>query len=311
METRDNLLRFILEFSITFFFMNIIMQVLAIILNSFSFLKRTLSGLLTFFLIYYGLFTVLLVLLILLVRRGKWKISDLGLSKNINFNKDIKYGVITFSIVILIITPIYPFIISSYATRTGSISTLLSRNPMFLVIFLLLYTIITLIEAPIHEEIFYRGYYQGFLNEITEDAVAIISSGIFFGIVHAIFHPDWPPEFLIIPIVCGFIFGITYWWTKSLIPTIVAHFLINYLLVFPPAIYKDGFIVESYIFFGTIVFVSILTVFRWKKEALEMLNNAYQELSQLTLKNIFVFLIVAFLTLIIAEGIRILVLIIF
>ena len=283
---RQSIFCVLVEFSAAFILIEIARRLLFAVFSPIDYLRRSLFGLLLFYVVFYGAYIIFLLLIIFVIRRGKWTLSDLGLGNRISWKRDISYGVLSFALIMLVISPVFPFLIPIYARGSSGIAALLSHGPIYLILILLLLVPIHLLQAPIPEELFYRGYYQGVLSETTQDRVAIIASGLFFGFIHGVYHTDWPIELLIIPIVSGVIFGIIYWKTGSLIPSMTGHFLVNYLLVFPPALYKDNLISEAYILFGFMVVFSIIALLVGRKQLRELVISAYSEFKQVRLRDI-------------------------
>ncbi len=96
-----------------------------------------------------------------------------------------------------------------------------------LLILALLFTVMS-IGAPLVEEMFFRGYILDSLRRIHSDAVAIIASGLLFGIMHNpyfLFYGD------LYTVGVASIGGFLYAWLKirtgSLWPSIACHFLWN------------------------------------------------------------------------------------
>lgn len=85
--------------------------------------------------------------------------------------------------------------------------------------------VLALVFAPIAEEIFFRGFVFGGLKERWHIWVAAAASGLLFGFAHV----QNPGGFAIIPPIAGIgmIFAYGYYYSGSILPSVVAHFLFN------------------------------------------------------------------------------------
>lgn len=84
--------------------------------------------------------------------------------------------------------------------------------------------IILVIIQPVGEEIFFRGFLLDKINTLTGKEIAIISTGILFGIAHLSFAKIFPA---IITGILGILFGYLVYKTKNLNSAIIAHILFN------------------------------------------------------------------------------------
>jgi membrane protease YdiL (CAAX protease family) len=91
----------------------------------------------------------------------------------------------------------------------------------------------SLYQPTFFEELFFRGVLQGKLERALRQNRAWIFSGILFGFAHLsvnLIGPLWtgsiPAALLLLlkQTISGWIFGIIYMKTRSLLPSMVAHF---------------------------------------------------------------------------------------
>jgi len=81
-----------------------------------------------------------------------------------------------------------------------------------------------LIIQPVGEEIFFRGFLLEKINFFTGEKIAIIATGILFGIAHLTYGKIYPA---IMTAILGMIFGYIVIKTKNLYSAIIAHILFN------------------------------------------------------------------------------------
>jgi len=159
----------------------------------------------------YPLLPVLFVL-----RVNKWTAKDLG------FAMPRSRSVTIFAIVFFAIGGIVPFIISSgFEPITAPHLLLALYSPAFL------------------EELFFRGIIQGKLERALGQNRAWFYSGILFGLAHFssnFFGPLWYSKgenitgallLLMQQTIFGWVFGVIYAKTRSLLPTMVGHYLLD------------------------------------------------------------------------------------
>lgn len=96
--------------------------------------------------------------------------------------------------------------------------------PMGMISFKLLYILFLnqVLTVALPEEIIYRGYFQTRLNFTWSPLISILGSTIVFALIHF----DRPLMLLHLMLL-GPIYGYTYHYTKSIIPTTIAHYLSN------------------------------------------------------------------------------------
>ena len=87
---------------------------------------------------------------------------------------------------------------------------------------LYLYFLSQLLTVALPEEIIYRGYLQSRLNFTVSPFWSIVGSTIFF----ALAHYDRPLMFVHL-ILIGPIYGYAFYYSKSIIPSTIAHYLSN------------------------------------------------------------------------------------
>ena len=79
-----------------------------------------------------------------------------------------------------------------------------------------------LISSALPEELIFRYTFLGLLS-LWNPLAGIISVAIFFGIAHKISHPERSFSMLISNILTGFVFGLCYLFTKSILMIIAIH----------------------------------------------------------------------------------------
>lgn len=87
-------------------------------------------------------------------------------------------------------------------------------------------TLYGVILGPIIEELLYRGIFMNYFwnrNDRTSDVLAVVTSGLFFGLLH---EPRLS-LFLVVYTVIGISFGVLYLKTKDIRCSMIAHMLYN------------------------------------------------------------------------------------
>lgn len=117
----------------------------------------------------------------------------------------------------------------------------------------IIYVITTGIVPAVFEEIFFRGYILENLRE-AGDIFAIIFSGLFF----ALFHLSLSQ--FVFQFICGIVFAIIKIKSKSIIPSIIAHFSNNFIIL--TLLYfkvNEKFLLSPlYVSIGIVVCISLL-----------------------------------------------------
>lgn len=117
----------------------------------------------------------------------------------------------------------------------------------------IIYVITTGIVPAVFEEIFFRGYILENLRE-AGDIFAIIFSGLFF----ALFHLSLSQ--FVFQFICGIVFAIIKIKSKSIIPSIIAHFSNNFIIL--TLLYfkvNENFLLSPlYVSIGIVVCISLL-----------------------------------------------------
>jgi membrane protease YdiL (CAAX protease family) len=80
--------------------------------------------------------------------------------------------------------------------------------------------VVTALGAALSEEFIFRGVLQNCLSQWTKGWVAIVITSLVFGILHTIWR--LPPAFIL-----GLLLGVLYLRTGSILPSILAHVIIN------------------------------------------------------------------------------------
>lgn len=190
-----------------------------------------------------GIYIPLMLSSLYLVRRafGKWGLRDLGLSTGEGVKTSIQYGLVAFSASALAYMPFLLALMPHYAGQLSPfVENMGGMSIPTIALLYVAYSPMILIDSPIPEEIIFRGFYQGMLTERFTIGVGILSSTLFFGLQHALMHRDWHLGMVAATIPLGLILALTYKGTRSLIPVITAHFLINFLIAYPVIFYATG-----------------------------------------------------------------------
>lgn len=157
----------------------------------------------------------ILIPLFLVLRVNKWTSKDLG------FSKPKSRSVLIFSIGIMALIGVLAFFVPKFEPL-----------PVWLVL-------MSLYQPAFTEEFFFRGVIQGKLERALGQNKAWFFSGILFGLMHAsvnFFGQQWYRYgenltnaliLLGIQTLFGWIFGIMYMKTRSLLPSYVGHYLID------------------------------------------------------------------------------------
>jgi hypothetical protein len=96
---------------------------------------------------------------------------------------------------------------------------------------------------PVGEEIFFRGFLLEKINTIAGKNMAILGTGLLFGLAHMSYGKIYP---IIMPIVMGILLGAIVFKTKNLYSAITAHIMFN-LTSFMLYILAQSLISESLI----------------------------------------------------------------
>jgi membrane protease YdiL (CAAX protease family) len=103
-----------------------------------------------------------------------------------------------------------------------------SNIPDLELIFTLPSIIIVIIIQPICEEIFYRGFLLDKISSLSSEKIAIVITGILFGIAHLMYQNLYPA---ILTAILGIIFAYIVLKTKSLLTAIIAHITYNVISI--------------------------------------------------------------------------------
>jgi membrane protease YdiL (CAAX protease family) len=131
---------------------------------------------------------------------------------------------VLWSIIVLIIGFGLFFIAGIILTTLGIDASEASNIPDIELIFSFPSIIVLLIIQPIGEEIFFRGFLMDKINSLAGKEIAIISTGLMFGIAHLSYAKIYPA---IMTFVLGILLGYVVFKTKNLNTSIIAHILFN------------------------------------------------------------------------------------
>lgn len=172
------------------------------------------------------------IILIYLSSKNKNSIENRGIRVTIFMS--ILIGIIGFLLVILLQGVINMllqyfaqyFSIETTSENTSNITSLIKIKPIFI-----FYGVIL---APIMEEIFFRKALFGYLYDLfegVEEEIRFLIPGMITGIVFAIPH-DGFSAIMIVYILISLVFSFMYVKTKRIVTPIVAHMLMNGLVLF-------------------------------------------------------------------------------
>jgi len=236
-----------------------------------------------------SIYIPLVVLAFYALRRilGNWNMKNLGFTRGEGFKANLRDGVIAFSAISLAWLPFVLVLMQYYAAQFLAYEEIIrSMSIPMLMLMVTALVPITFIDSPVPEEIIYRAYHQGMLSERFNQIVGISASTIFFGLSHAISHPDWHPGMVIATIPAGLILALTYCKTKSLVSVIIAHFLLNFLPEYPMILYVSGNTLIGILTCLVIAFTStaILILFRYR--ARELLIDGLRVFRHLNIESV-------------------------
>jgi membrane protease YdiL (CAAX protease family) len=139
--------------------------------------------------------------------------------------------------------------------------------------------ILAALSAGLCEETGFRGYGQVALEERYGPVVAILLNSILFVVIHL--HQPWAPPVLLHLFVVAILFGLLAYASKSLVPSIIAHFLLdigNFSYWWSNVAGKFEYLpisqtgVDSHFVIATLVFVSSIAAFFWAIRKLNVLR---------------------------------------
>lgn len=103
-----------------------------------------------------------------------------------------------------------------------------SNIPDMELIFSLPSILVLITVQPVCEEIFYRGFLLDKISSLTSEKIAIVSTGILFGIAHLTYANIYPA---ILTAILGMIFAYAVTKTKNLTTGIIAHITYNVISI--------------------------------------------------------------------------------
>ena len=174
---------------------------------------------------YKKLINVLIIIIPLVLFIDKKSVSSIGL--NLGEWKKIITATLLCSLSVLLIV----FLIAIFWKQLNQLRIegeqiyfIGQQIPMGMISFKLLYILFLnqVLTVALPEEIVYRGYFQSRLNFTWSPLISIIGSTIIFALIHY----DRPLMFIHLMLI-GPISGYTFHYSKSIIPTTIAHYLGN------------------------------------------------------------------------------------
>lgn len=181
-----------------------------------------------------NLFFNFISLFFLLIYVNKTKVNNIDTKGIFCLKKSILIGILgfCFMIIIQIIVGIILFILSKIynfnyiSENTQIIVKLIKEFPLFI--------IMPVFIAPITEELVFRKAIFGYLYDIMENFssnIRFFLSAILTGIIFALPHDGFSP-LIILYVAMSLVFSYLYVYTKRIISPIIAHILMNTLVVF-------------------------------------------------------------------------------
>ena len=196
-------------------------------------IKFKLSGDFYFdWILFQGLGYIFIIISVLLISKyvynGKFNSIDASSKKGLKES-------FLFSIVILILTIIFLFILNNFLVNVLGIVRK-SKNTIITVFFLkkTLFSVFTIVfTGPMFEEIVYRKILFGYLydllsgcNKYVRFITSVLVSSVIFGATHdGVFHPA-----MIYYVIYGVIFSSIYFYTKRISASMTVHVLNNLFL---------------------------------------------------------------------------------
>ena len=174
---------------------------------------------------YRKLINILIIIFPVILLIDKSPISTIGISIS-NWKKIIKATLFCSVSVLLIVflTAIFWKQLNQLRIEGEQIYFIGQQIPSGMISFKLLYILFLnqILTVALPEEVIYRGYFQSRLNFTWNPQISIIGSTIIF----ALAHYDRPLMFLHLMLM-GPIYGYAFHYSKSIIPTTIAHYLSN------------------------------------------------------------------------------------
>ena len=174
---------------------------------------------------YRKLITVFIIIIPVVLFFDKTPITSIGFSIG-GWKKILKATLIGSGVVLLVIFLIALFWkqLNQLRVEGEQIYFIGQQIPMGMVSLKLLYILFLsqVLTVALPEEIAYRGYFQSRLNFTWSPTISIIGSTLFFMVAHF----DRPLMFVHLLLI-GPIYGYMFHYSKSIIPTTIAHYLSN------------------------------------------------------------------------------------
>jgi len=189
-----------------------------------------------------------------------WGWSDFGFKRKPSFKANIGYGVTGFAIGSIVFLPFFTLLLPVYSVKVFENYRELVAGMNLLTLIALATTLLlwsALIDTAIPEEFTWRGYLQGILTKCVGDAWALLIASVVFMSMHYFANPGWHIGMVLITLPLGLLMGLLYIETENLMPSIVMHFLFNYLYFFPMLFYIRG---EHCLAYTTLIIYAIASM---------------------------------------------------
>ena len=252
----------------------------------------------------FGIFCITVGLAVRVMKDG-WKRGDVGLKLHRSFLKDIRYGIVVYSILYFVMIP---SIISSMPTYKdiflNNLGSLVEQPllPGLLKMSLIVF-IIGFFTGAFHEEIRYRGYMQSVLSKDIAPAFGFFISMIVFSLHHYYSHPEWSLLQVANTIPPGIAFCLSYYATGSILVPLTIHALANFVPIFPPFFVAKGYTIMPYGVIAVFAVLFVLVIFAGKSDAKHFLEKSKELFIISGLKANLVGIVLGFVFLFVYHGI--------
>ena len=223
-----------------------------------------------------GLFVVFFSAYGLRRKYGNWRWGDFGLRRLKTFKETVLYGVMGLAIVeIIIAVPLIlmaPQLLQIGSSLLGGFKDI--PMPDFLLYATLGALFIAAVYAAIPEEIQYRGYMQGLTSKYMGKPWAVLMIALMFMVVHCYsgYTSGYIPMVLML-FPSSLMFGVLYQKTGSLYPSMVMHFLGDFLVLIPVGLYVKEYYTLAYLLTPIYLVASLVIIYFQKERAKELVRE--------------------------------------
>jgi len=219
------------------------------------------------------------VIVVLIIRKIKanWTLGDLGFRTHRKWHKDIRFGIVIFSLAHVISLPQTIAVFPSKAKLAGE--SLLKEwtgvsSPLHILLLAWLLSAFGTFMCALWEEIYWRGYLQNLFSRAFAPAVGFFVSMIFFGPGHYFTRPEWGPLDVVGSTIGGITFGLAFYATGSLLATTVIHTLSNLWWDYPLVLYLQGQHKPAYVFIIVLWIATLVVCILGRKEIAFLLKKS-------------------------------------